>query len=88
MGVTGTSPDNYGTLVPGFPVSATFSVDDDGEYLVIRVTGNRTQSVIVLGYSLNGAPETYSGKWRLYIENTLGNPLGHAYNIASCSFSS
>lgn len=58
---TGISPSDYATLLPGFPVEATFSVDETGEYLVIQVTGSGTQRVIVLFYSVNGATEAYEG---------------------------
>ena len=60
--VSGISPSNYATLVPSFPLSATFTVDEAGEYLVIRVTGTGTQRVLVLLYSLNGARDSYESK--------------------------
>ena len=60
--LSGISPSNYATLVPSFPLSATFTVDEAGEYLVIRVTGTGTQRVLVLLYSLNGGRDSYESK--------------------------
>ena len=69
--VSGISPSNYATLVPSFPLSATFTVDEAGEYLVIRVTGTGTQRVLVLLYSLNGARDSYESKPQTTIKYTL-----------------
>ena len=60
--LSGISPSNYATLVPSFPLSATFTVDEAGEYLVIRVTGTGAQRVLVLLYSFNGGRDSYESK--------------------------
>ena len=73
--LSGISPSNYATLVPGFPIAINFTVDESGEYLVIRVTGTGSQRVLVLLYSLNGAPNSYESK-HLSIQ--------HAYLLCYC----
>ena len=59
--VVSISPENYATLVPNFPLLATFEIDEAQEYLVIRVTSSSNQNVQVIGYSLNGETYRYQG---------------------------
>ena len=67
MAVLSTLPENYETLIPSFPLLATFEVE--GDYLVITVTSS-SQGVLVVGYALNGAAFSYIGTITALIQCT------------------